>query len=433
MRALAALIALSFLLSACAQSHVAVTEPREEATVQTERKIAPKSSLTRTLVDYYAAARSEDTSAQTIAELSATLERLIEGGGSKPDASDAQGFTPLAIAAQANDRLMIERLCKAGANYDARAAHGLPLLVLALQEGALESAKALLACGASPNVGGDKFASPLTIAVLGGITSVDYRQMAIELLDRGADANLGAIGERPLLLYAIMTSQGDLARKMIEKGANIELADDEGMTPLTWAILLKDDETVATLLDKGATPDATDAHGYSPLNWAIFADNQTVVASIIADRRFALKESDRGSLAAQLAKNRSLAELRALVAGEAVEAKPSAASAPIDLPSIARFKGMEFLSLEYGGSKIAFKTTDPLLRHFALENPPRLVLDFSRANAVQSLTMPLDPNGTFQRAAIGRHTGSYRAVIFLSGSRKYDLEGTAEGPVVTLR
>ncbi|MDR2639579.1 MAG: ankyrin repeat domain-containing protein [Helicobacteraceae bacterium] len=428
MKPYAALAALGFLLLACVQPHTGLVKP--SGAERSAAKPAESNSLTQTLAEYYAVARSTDPSLEAIEDLSRTLTRLIEGKQANPNAAE-QGFTPLSIAAQANDRAMIERLCKVGANYDAAGAHRIPLLVLSLQEGALESAKGLLACGANPNIGGAEFPTPLTIATLGGITSVDYRQMAIALLDAGANPNLGAVGGHPLLLYAIKTAQGDLARKIVEKGANIELADDEGMTALSWAILLKDDETVQALLAKGAASGAIDAHGYTPLSWAVFTDNQSAIASLASVAKLA--QSERGALAAQAAKSRTLSELRALVAGEAIGAKTPVSKEGAALPSIARFKGMEFLSLEYGGDKIAFKTADPLLKDFALENPARLVLDFSRANAVQSLSLPLDPNGTFRRASIGRHTGSYRVVIALDKSYRYDLERTAEGPVITLR
>ncbi|MDR2152668.1 MAG: ankyrin repeat domain-containing protein [Helicobacteraceae bacterium] len=426
MKVLGTLIALGFILSACVRPH-GVVEVSSDAAAQEERKAGAKNELTQTLIDYYAAARSEESSAETIENLSQTLTRLIEGKKANANDADERGFTPLSIAAQANDRAMIERLCKAGANYDATAAHKIPLLVLSLQEGALESAKALLACGANPNAGGAEFPSPLTISVLGGITSADYRQMALLLLDSRANPNLGAVGEHPLLLYAIKTNQGEIARKMIEKGANAEFADENGMTALAWAILLKDDETVAALLSQGASADAIDARGYSPLSWAIFTDNQTAIAAIANRPNAKALESERGILAAGAAQKLALSELRALVAGAASDAK----GAPP--PSIARFKAMDFLTLEYGDNKIAFKTSDPPLRDFTLENPAKLVLDFSRSEAVQSLSLPLDPNGVFQRVSIGRHTGYYRVVVFLNKSYKYDLQRTVEGPVVTLR
>jgi ankyrin repeat protein len=424
-----ALFALAlFLLCGCVpQTEVVVSDANEPNSANAE-------TLASTLESYYSAARSDDPSSEALERLNENLTRQIEGKKADVNLIDSRGRSPLRVAAEANDRAMIARLCKAGANYDARTTHRIPLLTLALQEGALESAKALLACGANANAAADVSPAPLTIAVLGGITSVDYRSMAIELLDGGADPNLGAIGEHSLLLYSIKTSQSDLARKMIEKGADTELADEDGMTPLAWAILLRDDETANALLSKGASREAIDAHGYTPLSWAIFVDNRKAVALLAADPNVKVRENDRGTLAAQAAKNRTLAELRSLVAGGSLAAKAVETSEPINLPSIARFKNMEFLTLEYGGETIAFKTSDALLRDFLLENPSRLVLDFSRASAAQSFTMPLDPKGVFRQISVGRHTGSYRVVILLDKPyNRYDLERTADGPVVSLR
>ena len=250
------------------------------------------------------------------------------------------------------------------------------------------------------------------------------------LLDKGADANYGAVGEHTLLLYAIKTAQNDLAVKLVESGADIEMGDEEGMTPLSWAILLGQEDVVDALLAKNAQGDTRDAHGYNPVAWAVFAGNETAVAKL-AERGFTAQESDRGWMAAEIAKTRTLNELRALLAGGAINQSMAAAAPMAGTPTLMRFKGMDFLHLEYNGKEIAFKTQDTVVKDFILTRPDRLVVDFRRSAGVQNLTVPLQ-NKTFKQATIGRHAGWYRVVILLDKSYQYTLTQTGEGPVVRL-
>ncbi|MGE4294111.1 MAG: ankyrin repeat domain-containing protein [Campylobacterales bacterium] len=393
--------------------------------------------LTDALRDYYSAARSAGNGGdrKPFDDASKTLGEMIEGKKADVNQPDTQGVVPLMIAVQANDAAMTARLIGAGATADVLTPQRLPLLSLALQEGTLESAKALLENGAKPNVGGESAPSPLTIATLGGITSRAYRDMALMLLDKGADANYGAVGEHTLLIYAIKTGQNDLALKLVQNGADVEMGDEEGMTPLSWAILLGQNDVVEALLAKNARGDARDAHGYNPVAWAVFAGNETAVQAL-AQRGFEAKESDRGWMAAEIAKSRTLNELRALLAGGAV-AQSAAGVQPtsyagIGAPTIVRFKGMDFFHLEYKGKELNFKTRDAVIKDFMLTRPDRLVVDFQRGAGAQNLVVPLQ-DATFQKVSIGRHAGWYRVVIQLDRAYEYTITQGSEGPVVRLR
>ncbi|GHV02295.1 hypothetical protein AGMMS49521_3860 [Campylobacterota bacterium] len=387
-----------------------------------------ETALTGALKRYYQMTRMESVEISEADAIHAELTQLIENKGANVNEPNAAGVLPLVIATQANDAAMIVRLSNAKADTNA-VAKGIPLLSLALQEGALESAKTLLDNGANPNVASAEIPSALTIATLGGITSREYRDIALLLLDRGANANAGKIADHTILLYAIKTSQEDLAQKLVEKGADLTIADDEGIVPLSWAILLKQDAVVAAILAKNSNPNTSDAYGYTPLSWAIFVNNSNAIDALVRSG-FNPKDGDRGTLAAQIAKTRTLAELKALLEGEA----PVVAAANADgLPNIVKFKDMNFFSIEYSANTIAFKTTDPLIKDFTLTKPDRLVLDFERKEAVPSLSLLLDQNGVFNRVAIGRHTGYYRVVVLLDKARQYSLVRTASGPVVTVR
>ncbi|GHV59718.1 hypothetical protein FACS1894103_3680 [Campylobacterota bacterium] len=422
------LLVCAALLSGCVSHRAtpasAQVAPQEVHGTAGLADLPAETSLTAELQNYYALARSGGDQSVALAASVQSLAKLIEGKGADVNQANSAGVVPLALAAAANDAVMIERLTKAGANPNALSAHQIPLLTLALQEGALEAAKALVNGGANPNTAANNSPNPLTVAVLGGITSRDYREMSLFLLDHGANANYGSIGEHTLLLYAIKTAQQDLALKLVERGANLELTDEEKMTPLSWAVALRQDAVVDAMLAKNARGDTPDANGYTPFAWAVLTDNQTAIVAI-AKAGYAQSNTDRGFLAAQIAKTRTLPELLALLGTQADE--------PKSLHNIVRFKNMEFITLEYSGQSVAVKTKDPLIKDFLLDTPDRLVLDFSRNTSVANVSLPLEANGVFQKVSIGRHAGSYRVVILLNKAYKYTLTKTADGYLVTLR
>lgn len=381
--------------------------------------------LNNALMSYYRSAQGEGGS--DLYAVQKELEYLIEGKGADVNLADKNGALPIVIALSANDAAMIDRLCKAGANPNAQGLHSLPILTIALQEGALDGARALLRNGANPNAAARESLYPLTIAVLGSVTSGEYRDIALTLLDHGANPNLGSIADHSLLTYAAKTVMEELAIRMALKGADVNLADDSGLTALDWAIILREDRLVDTLLLKGAKGGASDIYGYTPVAWAIFADNARA-AMALANAGWTPNEGDRGFLAAQIAKTRTLGELKALLLEKAALTRTET-----NAPNIVRFKDMEFITVEYSAKEMNFKTTDRLLKHFVLTSPDRLVLDFSRSHPVPAFTLPLAEGTPFKQITVGRHQGYYRLVIRLDRAYPYSVAESPNGTIVTLR
>lgn len=62
-----------------------------------------------------------------------------------------------------------------------------------------------------------------------------YTELAVALVERGADINVrAALGKTPLMLAA-QEGHTDIARLLIDAGAMTDLRDDAGATALTWA------------------------------------------------------------------------------------------------------------------------------------------------------------------------------------------------------
>jgi len=84
-----------------------------------------------------------------------------------------------------------------------------------------------------------------------------------------------------------------------------------------------------------------------------------------------------------------------------------------------------FISFNSKGKNLSIKTTDPLVRHFVLSSPSRIVLDFKRNATFQSMEKKLNA-APFLDVSIGNHGKFARATITLDGRYNYALNKTGE-------
>jgi ankyrin repeat protein len=95
----------------------------------------------------------------------ATITALVRAGAD-PNQLDEHGtgWTPLMHAVHKNQKAAVAALLAAGANADARTAHGTTALMMASGYGQLENVKALLAAGADPHAENHDNLDPLWAA-----------------------------------------------------------------------------------------------------------------------------------------------------------------------------------------------------------------------------------------------------------------------------
>ncbi len=179
---------------------------------------------------------------------SQTVKLLIEKGAdvSTPDKFQ---FTPLSVAAEANDAASVRLLVQAGADVNARVDaldhFGDTPLLYAAGHGNVETIKLFLAKGADVNaVGAAKVGkvkngplglgsfTPLLFATAyGGSDAVKL------LLDAGAKVNVQDVRGMTPLMLAIATDQADprVIRLLLEKGADVKTKSKDGETAVDWA------------------------------------------------------------------------------------------------------------------------------------------------------------------------------------------------------
>jgi ankyrin repeat protein len=172
------------------------------------------------------------------------------------DRFDTPTLAPLARAVAEDDAAEVRRHLQ-GVDPDTPGADGATLLVEAIGQRKLASAKALLDGGADPNRPGGGGETPVHAAAF-----VDDPAFLKLVLEKGGDPNVAnpVSGARPLL-RAILGQNPAQVRMLLDAGADPNLADRNGDTPLHAAARTNAGAIILMLLDAGASPLAKNSGG----------------------------------------------------------------------------------------------------------------------------------------------------------------------------
>jgi len=172
-----------------------------------------------------------------------------------------------------------------GASANARDAQGNTPLMLAAIHGNLESLRLLLDHGADVNATNNVGATALMRV------ASDHAKVAF-LLESGADVHVrSTFGNTALLLAARPADSHRTVKLLIDRGADAKVTNIFGASALMAAAAGGDVETIRLLLKHGANPNAQSeaseagfvfGGGRSPLMWAAFRGNEAVMKQLIA-------------------------------------------------------------------------------------------------------------------------------------------------------
>lgn len=84
-----------------------------------------------------------------------------------------------------------------------------------------------------------------------------------------------------------------------------------------------------------------------------------------------------------------------------------------------------FIRFDTKGKRLAIKTQNPLIRHFVLSDPNRIVLDF-KSDAVFNASQKQLSASPYVTVSVGNHGKFIRATIILDGRYSYVLNKTGE-------
>jgi ankyrin repeat protein len=165
-------------------------------------------------------------------------------------------------AARNGDGAKIKTLLSDGAQVNSVDEWGNTALLLAAQEGSIDTVQQLLRAGAMVNGRGGAM-TPLGAAALRGHTLV-----ARQLVRAKADIDAVGANGHTALMNAVSLNRLEVAKVLIEAGANTRVLDRAGDNLLVVCINKNFPDMLAQLLQLGVKPDLRDANGLTPLYWA---------------------------------------------------------------------------------------------------------------------------------------------------------------------
>ena len=201
----------------------------------------------------------------TLLTLTANADAANDPG---QELADAQGLTPLHIAANNGRKAEVEALLAKGASINAQDKAGMTPLHHAAFMNRKDAAEVLLAKGAHVNARDERGSTPLHLAAHDG-----NKDTAELLLIKGADINAkDKYGQTPLHSAAAEAwdkDKKDIAELLLDKGADINAQDENGWTSLHQAASDNRKDVAEVLLAKGANANAKDKKGETPLSEAL--------------------------------------------------------------------------------------------------------------------------------------------------------------------
>jgi ankyrin repeat protein len=169
----------------------------------------------------------------------------------------------------------VRLLLSKGAEVNARQAQGrTPLFLAAMLGDGVPTMQLLFAKGADPNLAGANGQTPLMMAAARG--NVEAMRLLIE---KGAEINRRDGAGETALMSACTSGNADAVRFLIEKGADVKVKSKRNETALGFAATSGVQASVELLLAKGAEVNVRNFRGYSPLMFA--ASSDTMPAGII--------------------------------------------------------------------------------------------------------------------------------------------------------
>lgn len=208
------------------------------------------------------------------------LVASLLANGADPNAIDRSGRTALTAAIE-NGRLdAVVSLLKAGASPRGRQGLEEDLVARALRLDHIAAARLLLEAGAHPNARDGDRKSLIRIAV-------EKRQDLIfdDLLKKGVnlDDDVGAMAEDrpPLTHLALEMGRESVLLRLLEEGMSPEEANSKGETLLYAAAKSAKVDLFHRLKDHGASFDVVGPDGLRPLHHAILAKNEAVLKELL--------------------------------------------------------------------------------------------------------------------------------------------------------
>lgn len=193
-------------------------------------------------------------------------------------AESTMGADEIHTAAKAGDLTKIKELIESQPQLiDSRDENGRAPLYWACREGHEDVAVFLINRGAEINIKDKNSVAPLHYAAIKGLERVTHL-----LIDKGADVNVQSGSGYTPLHYAAHYSQPEIAKLLVGNGADVHLRNRYGRTPLVHAAREGGNAEIAEVLIRhGADINVMDNDGWSPLDFAVLRGHKEVVRLLV--------------------------------------------------------------------------------------------------------------------------------------------------------
>ncbi len=211
------------------------------------------------------------------------LERvrsIIDSDRASLQSADADGNTPLHIAALQNQAGIVEFLLTQQPDIDPKNNSGETPLNIAAKRGYTELLRLLLGHRADVDATDNDGKTPLMVAV-----AASDRKVTEILLENHSSPNVAnAIGDTPLAL-AVAKGSAEIVKLLLERQADANAKDKNGSTPLYAAVSSPRNgtEIASLLLANGADANAVSANGETALYRAANRRSKGIVDLLLAN------------------------------------------------------------------------------------------------------------------------------------------------------
>lgn len=189
--------------------------------------------------------------------------------------SRAGSYDDFFVAIQRDDPGTVRSLLQRGFDPNTPSPQTLDPLYLALREGSLKAAQALIDWPKTKiETRTPQDESPLMMACLRG-----HAEIARQLVARGADVN--KTGWTPLH-YAATSGHVQIMQMLLDESAYIDAESPNGTTPLMMAAMYGTPAAVKLLLDEGADPTVKNQLGLTALDFASRGNRKDAAVLIAA-------------------------------------------------------------------------------------------------------------------------------------------------------
>lgn len=207
------------------------------------------------------------------------LVKLLLDKGAKPDVDtkQTQNFSPLVVACQRGDPIIVAAILDAGADVNRATTTGISPLALCAGSSSVAIVNRLLDSGANVDAADETGQTPLMWAAAKG--QLDTMQL---LISKNADINRITVKGFTPLFFALTSANPQAPMMLMAKGADTQYVAPDGTSVVQMAIYQKQFAFAGELIKRGVDLSSYDRNGNQLLHAAVRNKQLSLVETLLA-------------------------------------------------------------------------------------------------------------------------------------------------------